>query len=533
MAESNKSYSEELAGFIEENKKKISKSRKAWSQFKKYPKITSFVNSTLFISRNIPGGLEKVLKTLKRFDRSEGKGLSNMMDWTLANKEGPYKMFKRLFDKDPGYVKTFLYNFILRAGAEWQDKAEQQTKEGEFQAPFTLLINPSWACNRDCRICWAKSYMRGENGEIKKTIDRRKNTLEMEPEFLDDIINQAEEMGTHFFTLLGGEPSLLFKRPGYREVLLNHPESEFQFFTNGTTVDDYLVDYLNLNKNMIPVFSIDGYEKETDEMRGEGAYEKVVAGMERLKKENIPFGVSLVLTNSNYKTLTDPRFYDWLIDKGALFGWTFVCMPVGQYPSLDDMPTGEQRLNYGIFIKKYREEHPLFIMDFWNDAPAVKGCIAARKYAQVVPSGDLEPCVFAHFATDNLHDVSLKEAWNSRYFNDIRLGQPVSKNLLRPCMIIDYPERLREVVKNNGAVPTDKTSHLLLEEELSSKMDRYAEETGKILDKYWCDSEMWRKYKEYIERTGKGTGEGYDRIWLENLPKEEQEKVLEEAKLDH
>jgi uncharacterized radical SAM superfamily Fe-S cluster-containing enzyme len=64
-------------------------------------------------------------------------------------------------------------------------------------------------------------------------------------------------------------------------------------------------------------------------------------------------------------------------------------------------------------------------------------------------------------------------------------------------------------------------------------MDRYAEETGKILDKYWCDSEMWRKYKEYIERTGKGTGEGYDRIWLENLPKEEQEKVLEEAKLDH
>jgi MoaA/NifB/PqqE/SkfB family radical SAM enzyme len=520
---------EELSDFIQRYEQEHDPAKKAWEQFRKYPKITTFVNTGLLISRNIPGGLGVVLNTLKRFDRSEGKGLSKFVDWVLDNREGPYETFDRLFKSDPGYVRTFLYNFILRSGAEWQSKAEEQIKRGEFQAPFTLLVNPSWRCNMDCNICWAKSYNRDDKGLVKKVNDRRKSAVEMEPEFLDDILTQAEEVGTHFFTILGGEPSLLFRRPGYREAFLNHPESEFQFFTNGTMIDDYTIDYLKINKNMIPVFSIDGFEKETDEMRGKGAYEKVTAGMERLKDEKIPFGVSLVLTNRNYDALTSLKFNDWLVDKGAMFGWTFVCMPVGLFPSLDDMPTGEQRLNYGRFIKEYRENNPLFVIDFWNDAPAVKGCIAARKYAQVVPSGYLEPCVFAHFATHNLHDVSLKEAWNSSYFNDIRLHQPVDENLLRPCMIIDFPYILREHYEKHRPEVTDNTSQEIVTG-LSGELDKYAENVGRVLNKAWEESEERKKHEEFIERTGRGTGEGFDRIWLENLPEDERMKALEKAK---
>lgn len=513
--------------FLDKYSKNNNKLKKSIEQFIEHPKETAFVDSALFITRNIPNGLEKVLKGIKKFDKNDS-GLSQIIDWTLEHREGPYTMFERLFNSDKDYVKTFIYNFMFGTGVDWINECKKAKEEGRFQPPFALLINPSWRCNLDCSICWAKSYLSNKNEDIRKAYNKKDIAIDMEPEFLDDIITQAEEMGTHFFTLLGGEPSLLFRRPGYREVLLNHPKSEFQFFTNATTLDDYTIDYLNINKNMIPVISIDGNEEETDAIRGKGAYKKVVNGMERLKEEKIPYGVSLVLTNKNYETLTDKKFYDWLIDKGAIFSWTFVCMPVGMYPSIEDMPKAEQRLNYGRFIKKYREENPLFAMDFWNDAPAVNGCIAARKYAQVIPSGDVEPCVFAHFSGGNLHEKSLKDIWeNSPLFNAIRLRQPIDNDLLLPCMIIDHPDILRDHYQRYKPKVTDFTSQKIIEN-LADVLDEYSKEVREKFDEYWYNTDMWKKYKAFIEKENKGTTEGFDRIWFENLPEEEKNKVLKE-----
>ncbi len=82
--------------------------------------------------------------------------------------------------------------------------------------------------------------------------------------------------------------------------------------------------------------------------------------------------------------------------------WYFIFMPVGEDPDFNLMLTPEQRIYLGKEVRKIRNEKPYFAIDFFNDAPYVGGCIAGKYYCHINSHEDVEPCIFAHFATDNL-----------------------------------------------------------------------------------------------------------------------------------
>jgi hypothetical protein len=103
-------------------------------------------------------------------------------------------------------------------------------------------------------------------------------------------------------------------------------------------------------------------------------------------------------------------------------------------------------------VSRLRQTHPIFLGDFWNDGPAVGGCMAGGKtYLHILNSGKVEPCVFAHFGVDRIQEKSVLEAANSPFFRAIRREFPYSDNgnLRRPCMIIDNPEVLRKLVEEH------------------------------------------------------------------------------------
>ena len=131
-------------------------------------------------------------------------------------------------------------------------------------------------------------------------------------------------------------------------------------------------------------------------------------------------------------------------------------------------------------------------MDFWNDGPEVAGCLAARQYLHVTSNGDVEPCVFTHFSTHNLHDSTLTEAVTAPLFQMIRENIPYDGNLLRPCMIIDRPHVAREVWRKSGAHPTHPGAESLLSDEVAKPLDSYAAEVKRILDPVWAAGE-WRR----------------------------------------
>ena len=102
-------------------------------------------------------------------------------------------------------------------------------------------------------------------------------------------------------------------------------------------------------------------------------------------------------------------------------------VPALPEPDVDRMPTPEQRRMVGQRVRHFRSTRPIFIADFWNDGDYVDGCIAgAKKYLHINYHGDVEPCVFAHFAVDNIKGKKLKDVVNSPFFRKIKSKQPIS-----------------------------------------------------------------------------------------------------------
>jgi len=125
------------------------------------------------------------------------------------------------------------------------------------------------------------------------------------------------------------------------------------------------------------------------------------------------FGFSATYTRGNIDALTDEAFIDMLIDKGAMYGWFFMLIPVGKDDDMDLMCTPAQRDTMRRHVINLRKTKPIFAIDFWNDGPMVSGCMAGgRSYLHINANGDIEPCVFIHFAVDNIKEYYLEEGFN-------------------------------------------------------------------------------------------------------------------------
>ena len=97
---------------------------------------------------------------------------------------------------------------------------------------------------------------------------------------------------------------------------------------------------------------------------------------------------------------------------------------------------------------------PIYAMDFQNDGEFVGGCIAGgRNYCHINANGDVEPCVFIHYSSANIKEVSLLEALKQPLFMAYRDHQPFNNNHLRPCPMLENPEILQEMVEQTEQNP--------------------------------------------------------------------------------
>ena len=272
-------------------------------------------------------------------------------------------------------------------------------------------------------------------------------------------------------------------------------------------IDDATADRIVALGNVAPAVSIEGGRERTDARRGPGTYDRVIAAMERLRDRGALFSFSATATRENLDEIISDEFADLMIEKGALYGWYFSYMPIGRDPDLSLMPTPEQRDRLRRGVCRIRKEKPLLVADFWNDGAATGGCLAAgRRYLHINSKGDVEPCVFCHFAVDNIKETSLIEALKSPFFQDFRRLQPFGHNLLRPCPLIDHPGVTRRLVEKHGAYPTHEGAESLVTT-LAPGLQEYARALRDVYDPVWRDefgwvSEWLRTDVEYARRCG-------------------------------
>jgi len=371
-------------------------------------------------------------------------------------------------DIDDSVRKKFFENFIINAVILREKHKKEYEKKYNCNIPWTLLLDPTSACNLHCTGCWAAEY--GDK-------------LSMEYEKLDDIINQGKELGMHMFIFTGGEP--LVRKKDIIKLCEKHTDCVFSAFTNGTLIDENFANEMLRVKNFIPAISVEGFEEETDMRRGEGTYQAVIKSMNILKEKKLPFGFSACYHRKNADVIASEKYFDEMIAKGCKFAWLFTYMPIGKDAVIDLLATAEQRENMYYQIRKFRKEKPIFTMDFWNDGEFVGGCIAGgRCYLHINAAGDIEPCAFIHYADSNINEKTLLEALQSPLFMQYRENQPFSENLLRPCPLLDNPGRLTEIVQNSGAISTDLQNPEDVVE-LSSRCIEAAENWKRVADKLW------------------------------------------------
>ena len=370
-----------------------------------------------------------------------------------------------------------IVHLLINQFLEGTNRRKDFASRTGYYPPRAMLISPTMRCNLNCYGCYAGGYSR--QGELEaKEIHR--------------ILNEAEEMGIHLVIVLGGEPSL---RKDLFDIYSEHPQMFFHVFTHGGFLDEAMVERIASLGNVSPAISLEGYEAETDQRRGKGHFQKVIRGMALLQEAKILFACSLTQTRENTDILASDDYIDFLIEKGAMLIWYFMCLPVGRNPDIQWMPTSLQRDQLRQALGRFRATKPILFVDFWNDGRLTHGCMAGGKmYFHINAQGDVEPCVFCHFASDNIKGKSLLEVLDSPFFKEIRFRQPYLENLLRPCMLVDRPEVGREMASLPGVYFTHPGAEAFFNG-LSESVDQYASEYGVIADRVWEEISQKRDRK--------------------------------------
>ena len=301
----------------------------------------------------------------------------------------------------------------------------------------------------------------------------------------------------------GGEP--LAWRDGGRSVLdlaERFPDCFFVMYTNGTLLDDAVAKRLGRLGNVCPALSIEGMRERTDARRGDGVFDKVLAAMERLRREGVIIGVSLTATRENADEILSDEVVETFFDGiGASYAFVFHYMPMGRSFTLDLMMTPEQRLR--LFERVWwlvRNRH-LFITDFWNSATATNGCLAAGRaggYFHVNWNGDVSPCVFFPYSPVNVQDVfarggTLDDVWAHPFFADIRRWQrahgyreanepcPDCGNWMAPCIIRDHHAEFMTLMRRHEPAPLDDDARAALADpEYHVGLERFGRELEEL-----------------------------------------------------
>jgi MoaA/NifB/PqqE/SkfB family radical SAM enzyme len=288
-------------------------------------------------------------------------------------------------------------------------------------------------------------------------------------------------------------------------------------YTNGTLIDDETARRIGKMGNLMPAVSIEGMKEKTDARRGDGVFDKIVAAMERLRREKVFFGLSITATKENADEVLSDRVIDFYFDEmGANFSWLFQYMPIGRAITLDLLPTPEQRLKLWKRSWDLIRDRQIFISDFWNGGSASHGCIAAGRsggYMAVCWNGDVLSCAFMPFSPANVNKTyaegrTLNDIWDEPFFRRVREWQldygydkkyeknKDIRNWMMPCPMRDHFKEFHPILQNYRLSPLDENARDALNDpEYRNGLIAYNQAVADLLDPIWENEYLDPDYK--------------------------------------
>jgi len=313
-----------------------------------------------------------------------------------------------------------------------------QKKKG-LLAPVAIALSPTMQCNLSCIGCYSHDYP---------------SDNELSLNDIEDILTSAEKMGVFLFVITGGEPLM---KDGILDIFKRHKNLLFLMITNGTLLDEKVAKEIADAGNIVPVVSLEGTRKQTDNRRGYGIYDQVKLAMEYLQNEGIAFGFSATVTSLNYDTLVSDKFIKEMMDRGCVLGFYTEYIPIGSVAEWSLVLEDEEREYFRERVLEIRKSKPIMVAHMPDDEYGVDGRCQGLVYGSVHinSQGYVEPCPFTHFASDNVRDNGLESALRSQFLAQLRSSDAIYRHGKLGCSLFENREILEEIAERTGAIPTD------------------------------------------------------------------------------
>lgn len=327
----------------------------------------------------------------------------------------------------------FMMQHIMESKQARKKRADAE-KNGRHIPPF-LIASITNRCNLHCRGCYSRANNACVDGDCASGV--------LSAEDWNDIFCQAGDIGVEFILLAGGEP---FVRKDVLSAAAKNRRILFPIFTNGTMMDEAALDLMEQSRNLMPVISIEGDEKLTDERRGAGVYSKLRAAMRELNKRGILFGASVTVSKGNMKEVLSESFIAGLEEAGAKAVVFVEYVPVNKdaEAALDDA----DRADMAGRIKALRNSvGRMLLISFPGDEEECGGCLAAgRGFFHINAYGGAEPCPFSPYSDSNVKDSGLLGALQSPLFTKLKQNGNLAQEHTGGCTLFQQQKQVRELL---------------------------------------------------------------------------------------
>ncbi len=292
-------------------------------------------------------------------------------------------------------------------------------------------------CNFRCKHCYLnEDYIKQElsTEECFRVVDQ-----------YIDFCKKCDITSGRNITLSGGEPILKKDYWKLLEYISKYKKQglidRFYIMTNGSTVNDSIVQrYKDLGVNYMQI-SVEGMEEINDDIRGEGTFNKAIEGAKVILKHGIPLSFSLTLTRKNLDQVEPLARKAASIGVGGLGVGRIVPIGLGEQMKelmLTPKETKEwfeecERIN-----SRLRNDGFNFKVDFHcsdgiyqsirpgsNDPQTSHGCSTPYDVFTLLPNGDVVPCRRLPMVIGNIRNKSFlemyyssNEVWNLKNWNN-------------------------------------------------------------------------------------------------------------------
>ena len=294
---------------------------------------------------------------------------------------------------------------------------ELRNVEGKSSLLFPLYISiyPTPVCQAFCKFCYFKDkgikYSKKENEFV--SINYWKNVI--------DEILQYHGVG---LSILGGEPTL------YKDIdeLLKYAierKIKASLTTNGLFMKESTFDILTTKDQFIISMSLQGIGEIHHKLTGID-FESVERRVKMFIKKGIIPQINTVITEQSIEDFE--RILDWCeyngIEEVFLNLYNTLEENTEKY-KMNDYKSLEYRLNQYILRKKYTFNLTfvgcLYYSAFYDENYQLTdpefekifyGCEAGKTKIEIMPNGDVFPCVLMEHPIGNIKDQSVYDIWN-------------------------------------------------------------------------------------------------------------------------